>query len=98
MDVVVDHPRGVLEVETLGEDVGGDQDADLLAAPFGELRGREVIVVGREALNDVCTVLLRGTVHLLDPLYIGLVQVTLEVAGCVSELGEDQDLLVGQRL
>ena len=97
MDVVVHHPRGVLEVETLGEDIGGDQDADLLAALLGEFRGRDAIVVGREALDDVCTVLLRSTVHLLHTLDPGVVQLTLEVAGRVGELGEDQDLLGFQR-
>ena len=63
-----------------------------------ELRGREAVVVGREALDDVCTVLLRGAVHLFDALDAGVVQETLEVASRVGELGEDQDLLVGQRL
>ena len=53
VDVVVGHPRGVLKVETLGEDIGGDQDTDLLAALLGEFRGREAVVVGREALDDV---------------------------------------------
>ena len=52
VDVVVGHPRGVLEVKTLGEDIGGNQDADLLAALLGECRGREAVVVGREALDD----------------------------------------------
>ena len=98
VDVVVDHPRGVLEVQSLGEDVRGDQDADLHAALLGELRGGEAVVVGSEALYDVCTVLLRGTVHLFNTLDTGLPQVTLEVARRVGELGEDQDLLVGQRL
>ena len=32
VDVVVDHPRGVLEVQTFGQDVGGDENTDLLAA------------------------------------------------------------------
>ena len=38
VDVVVDHPRGVLEVQTLGENVGRDQNADLVAALLGERR------------------------------------------------------------
>ena len=39
VDVVVDHPRSVLKVETLGEDIGGDQDADLLAGPARRVPG-----------------------------------------------------------
>ena len=42
VDVVVDHPRGVLKVQTFGEDVGGDQDADLRAALLRERRRRAV--------------------------------------------------------
>ena len=53
VDVVVDHPRGVLEVETLGENIGGDQDADLLSTLLGELRRGEAVIVGCEALNYV---------------------------------------------
>ena len=33
VDVVVDHPRGVLKVQAFGEDVGRDEDADLRRGP-----------------------------------------------------------------
>ena len=45
VDVVVDHARGVLEVQAFGEDVGGNEDTDLGAARPGERRRRCPIVV-----------------------------------------------------
>ena len=72
VDVVVDHPRGVLEVEAFREDVGGDQDADLRAALLGERWRRCAVVVGREALNDVGAIALGGAVDLGDAVDAGL--------------------------
>ena len=53
VDVVVDHPRCVLEVQALGQDVCGNEDADLRAAFLRKRRRGEAVVVGREALDDV---------------------------------------------
>ncbi len=46
VDVVVDHPRCVLEVQALGEDVCGNEDADLLAAGIRKRSRGTAIVEG----------------------------------------------------
>ena len=66
VDVVVDHPGGVLEVQALGQDVGGDQDPDFGAILLGQCRGGHAVVVGREALDHVGPVALGGAVYLGD--------------------------------
>ena len=96
MDVVVDHPRCVLEVQALGEDVCGNEDADLRVAFLRKRRRGEAVVVGREALDDVSAVARGGAVDLGDAVDAGLVELALQVAGGVGELGEDEDLLVGK--
>src|SRR5579863_5121741 len=64
VDVVVDHPRGILQVQAFGENVGRDQHADLRTAPFGEFGRRGAVVIGRETLDDVGPIALCRTVDL----------------------------------
>ena len=67
--------------------------------PFSRELGRgRAVVVGREALDDVGPVALGRAVDLLDALDAGLVELALQVTSGVGELGEDQDLLVGEFL
>ena len=98
MDVVVDHPRGVLEVQAFGEDVGGDQYADLLPALLRKHRHGHAVVVRREALDDVGPVAFGSAVDLRDAVDAGGVELPLEIAGRVCELGEDEHLLARQFL
>src|SRR5262245_61268495 len=93
MDVVVNHPRGVLKVQTFGEDVSRDEDADLPAALTFQLWGGSPVVVRRETLDDVSAVPLGSAVHLLYTLDAGVVQLALQIACSVGELSENEHLL-----
>ena len=96
MQVVVDEPGGVLEVETFGEHVGGHQHADLGITPRGEVRRTAAVVVGREAPDHVGPVDRRAAVDAGDAVDAGFAQVRLDVAGGVGELGEHQHLATCQ--
>ena len=74
VDVVVDHSRRVLEVQALGQDVRGNEDADLRAAFLRELCRGEAVVIGREALDDVGAVAFGGAVDLGDAVNAGLIE------------------------
>src|SRR5262245_12210235 len=80
MDVVVDHPRCVLKVETFGEDVSRNENANFLPSfVYKRWRSRSIIV-GGEALNDVGPIGLCCTVNLLSTFYTSLIELPLEVA------------------
>jgi hypothetical protein len=91
VQVVVDDVVGVLKIEALAEDVGGDQDAQLLVP-----RARAELVVvglGGETLDDAATVF---GVALDSADAAQVFEVVVEVVGRVGILSEDEDLAVEQ--
>src|SRR5437870_3639887 len=93
MDVVVDDPRSVLKIETFGQDISRNQNTGF-RAPFLRERGAaRSIVIGREPLDHVGPISFRSAVNLGHALDVSPVELPLEVPGCVSELGKNEDLL-----
>ena len=68
VQVVIDQPRRVLEVQALGQHVGRNQDADFVLACGGEFGAGRAVVVGCEAADDIGPVPLAAAVDLLDAL------------------------------
>src|SRR5207302_4680028 len=58
VQVIVDEPRGVLEVQAFGKDISRDQNANLFFAFGGEFGGVGFVVVGRKAADDIAALFL----------------------------------------
>ena len=62
VQVVVDHPRRVLEVQTFGQHVGGDEDADFRFSVVGKFGAGGSVVVRGESPDDIATALLAAAI------------------------------------
>ena len=93
MQVVVDQPRAVLQVETFGEHVGRNEDANLRRGLRPRASALVAVVVGRETADDLAAVLLAAAVDLLDAFDAGLFKLLFEVAGGLRVFREDQHLV-----
>jgi polar amino acid transport system substrate-binding protein len=93
VDVVVDHLRGVLEVEAFRKDVCTDKYADLLVAGRRKFGRRLAVVVGGEALEQLHSILLGAAVDLFEAGDTAHLKLLEEVFRGVSEFAEDEHLL-----
>ena len=100
VDVIVEHSVAVLQVLTLGDAVGGNQQVDVhtvvrrstLARRRGKVAedGVEIIDAGRGAGS------VPGDCGNIQPQFLRKVgQILVQVLGCVLEGGERQQLAVG---
>ena len=94
MQVVVDQPSGVLKVEAFGKHVGGDQDADLCHALLRRVpRSKSRCSTGRRRITSPRS-RLSGVSISSTPSMPASIELLLEVAGGVRELGEDENLVL----
>src|SRR5690606_14681220 len=93
VEVVVDQPGSVLEVETFGQHVGRDENADFLVAQGS---AGALVVVGRKPLDQIDTLAAGSAVYLAYPLDPSFAKLLGDIARGIAEFGEDEHLVLGQ--
>src|SRR5437773_5980237 len=94
MQVVINEPSGILEVETLREHVRGDQNANFLSPFSSELRTRGVIIIGSEFLDDIRAIAFALAIDLIDAIYSSGRKLLLQVSSRRHKFGEDDHLVL----
>ena len=90
VQIVVDEPGGILQVQTFGKHVRRNENARFGQFVCRELSARRAVIIGSEPTDDLAAVALRFAVDLLDAVDSARGNMLLQVAGGVAELAEDQ--------